>query len=182
MQMRGVGGPANPYIRVGEPVALQPGGQCRPPRCRATGPQGPARNFLHEFFFKNAPAALLPGGQVPATQQPGGRVYSCKFRKQKYIFVKTKTKNKKIKKRRQKRVGVAGGLGVGFLAHTDDDTQSFGALPQLGSWPRQRPIYNARWAGIAAYNGCGDWPHPFCFFSCQSRASILFFVLKEVTP
>ena len=52
MQMRGVGGPANPYIRVGEPVALQPGGQGRPPRCRAAGPQGPARNFLHTKMDK----------------------------------------------------------------------------------------------------------------------------------
>jgi len=35
------------------------------------------------------------GDQVPAARQRGGRVYSCKFRKRKYIFVKNK--NKKIK-------------------------------------------------------------------------------------
>ena len=88
MQMRG-GEPANPYIRVGDPVALQPGGLGgRPPRCRATGPQGPARNFLREIFFRNAPAAPLPGG----------RVYSCKFPNQKYIFVKNENKKYKNKK------------------------------------------------------------------------------------
>ena len=70
MQMRG-GGPANPYIRVGEPVALQPGGQARPPRCWATGPQGPARNFLREIFFRNTPAAPLPGPGRPAAGRPG---------------------------------------------------------------------------------------------------------------
>jgi len=73
MQMRD-GGPANPYIRVGEPVALQPGGLGgRPPRCRVTGSQGPARNFLRENFCTKAPTALLPGGQVPAARQQGGR-------------------------------------------------------------------------------------------------------------
>ena len=80
------------------PVAPQPGDQDRPPRCRAAGPQGPARNFLHDFFFKNAPAAPLSGGQVPAARHRGGRVYFCKFPNQKYIFVKNK--NKKIKKPR----------------------------------------------------------------------------------
>jgi hypothetical protein len=36
------------------------------------------------------PVTLLAGGQVPAARQQGGRVYFCKFRKQKYIFVKNK--------------------------------------------------------------------------------------------
>jgi len=48
---------------VGEPVALLPGSL----------PQGPARNFLHDFFFRNAPAAPLPGGQVLAARQLSGR-------------------------------------------------------------------------------------------------------------
>ena len=74
------------------PVAPQPGGQDRPPRCRETGPQGPARNFLRKIFFRNAPAAPLPGGQVPAARQRGGRVYFCKFSNQKYIFVKYENK------------------------------------------------------------------------------------------
>jgi len=65
------------------PAAPQPGGQGRPPRCRATGPQGPTRNFFREIFFR------LLGG--PARQR-GGRVYFCKFLNRKYIFVKNENK------------------------------------------------------------------------------------------
>ena len=88
MQMRD-GGPANPYIRVGETVAQQPGGQGgpaaplpgdlppwpaaqlpggqggRPPRCRATGPRDlSAIFFLLYFVFKSLP---------PGCRQRGGR-------------------------------------------------------------------------------------------------------------
>ena len=82
-------------IRLATP---QPGGHGWPPRCRATGPQGPTRNFLREIFSRNTPAAPLPGGQAPAARQRRGRVYSCKFPNRKYIFVKNvniKYKNKK---------------------------------------------------------------------------------------
>ena len=92
MQMSG-GGPANPYIRVGEPAALQPGGQGRPPRCRAAGPQGTMRKYFRKSFCTKTPAAsqgparkyfrkscctkadAAPqrGDQVPAARQRGYR-------------------------------------------------------------------------------------------------------------
>ena len=98
MQMR-VGGPANPYIRAGEPVTLLAGGHPLP-HCRAAwgagrpaagrpGLQGPGRKFSAKVFAEKP----LPPGSGAAG------VYSCKFRKQKYIFVKTKIeKYKNIKK------------------------------------------------------------------------------------
>ena len=54
--------PRSRAARAGRPAAGRP------------APQGLARNFLPEIFFRNARAALLPGGQVPAARQRGGRV------------------------------------------------------------------------------------------------------------
>jgi len=93
MQMRGEG-PANPYIRVGEPVTLLAGGQDPPPHCRAAWGagrpsagrpvlQGPARKFLRK-------SPCRPAAGRPDAGRPAVGVYSCKFRKQKYIFVKNK--------------------------------------------------------------------------------------------
>ena len=106
--MRG-GGPANLYIKVGGaghpaggrpgPAAPLPGGLGgQPPRCRATGPPGTRAQIFCESFCRKTPTARQRGGQVTAARQQGGRVYFCKFRKQKYIFVKNeieKCKNKK---------------------------------------------------------------------------------------
>ena len=70
----------------------------RPLRCRATGPLGASAQILSENFCRKAPTALQRGDQVPAARQQGGRVYFCKFRKRKYIFVKNKNeKYKNIK-------------------------------------------------------------------------------------
>ena len=70
------------------PVAPQPGGQARPPRCRATGLQGPARKYFRKSFSQKP---LPPRSGATRSQPPGSGaagVYSCKFRKRKYIFVK----------------------------------------------------------------------------------------------
>ena len=75
-----------------------PGPAGWPPRCLAAGLQGFVCKFFYKFFFKNTPAALLLGGQVPAARQRGGRVYSCKFSNRKYIFVKIENKKYKNKK------------------------------------------------------------------------------------
>ena len=60
MQMRG-GGPANPYIREGEPAARQPGGRSQEPVC----------NYFLCFFCGKAPAAGRPGPGRPAAGRPG---------------------------------------------------------------------------------------------------------------
>jgi len=45
-------------IQLGEPAARQPGGRgARPPRCRVTGPQGPARKYFRKIFCTKASAA-----------------------------------------------------------------------------------------------------------------------------
>ena len=69
MQMRGGGTSQALYKggRAGRPAAGRPGGPVAP--LPGDRPQGPARNFLHEIFFINAPAAPLPGGQ--AAGRPG---------------------------------------------------------------------------------------------------------------
>ena len=65
----------------------------RSPRSRATGPQGPARNFLRDFFSSEMP---LPHRCRAARSRPPGSgaagVYSYKFPNRKYIFVKNKNK------------------------------------------------------------------------------------------
>ena len=80
----------NPYIAEGEAAAPLPGGRCPPPRCRASGPPGARAQIFRKTFCRKAPAA----------RQRGGRVYSCKFQKQKYIFVKNKIEKYKNKKPR----------------------------------------------------------------------------------
>ena len=80
----------SPFRREWEVVAPLPGGLgAAPPRYRATGPLGARTQIFWETFCRKAPAA----------RQRGGRIHSCKLRKQKYIFVKNeieKYKNKKI--------------------------------------------------------------------------------------
>ena len=103
-----MGGPANPYIWVGEPVAPQPGGQGRPPRCRAARAGRPAagrpapRDLRANNFTKVFAQKPLPPRSGAARSRPSGSgaagVYFCKLRKRKYIFVKNKNikyKNKK---------------------------------------------------------------------------------------
>ena len=73
---------------MGDPVALQPGGQGRPPRCRAAAPRDLCAIFFANFFSQKP---LPPGSRA-------AEVYSCKFPNQKYIFIKNKNikyKNKK---------------------------------------------------------------------------------------
>ena len=108
-----------------EPAAPLPAGQNRPLRCRATGPQEPARNFLREFFFRNVSAAPLPGGQVRT-----GGVYSCKFSNRKYIFVKNK--NKKYKNKKPREVNSRGSSGTMGPAHLSSWSSS-SALPSTPS-------------------------------------------------
>ena len=94
MQMRG-GGPANPYIREGEPAARLPGGQgCRPPGSRATDPRDLSVIIFCVFF---AEKPLPPGSRAARSRPPGSwavGVCLCKFSYRKYIFVKNE--NKKI--------------------------------------------------------------------------------------
>jgi len=83
----------------GEAVAPQPGGLGgRPPRCRATGPPGVLAQIFRETFAEKP----LPLGSGAARCRPPGSgaagVYSCKFRKQKYIFVKNEIEKYKNKK------------------------------------------------------------------------------------
>ena len=59
-----------------EAVAPLPGGRGLPSRCRRPALQGPQRKFSAKIFAEKS-----------AAPQRGG-VYFCKFRKQKYIFVK----------------------------------------------------------------------------------------------
>ena len=104
---RGISQPLYKGGRAGRPAAGRPrpatplpgdlGG--RPPRCRATGPQGPARNFLSEFFFSEMPLpprCRAAWSRPPASGAAG--VYSCKFPNRKYIFVKNRNKKYKNKK------------------------------------------------------------------------------------
>ena len=80
-----MGGPANPYIWVGEPVAQQPGGQGQPPRCRATGPRD-LRAIIFAKFFAQKP--LPPRCRAARSRPPGNwaaGVYSCKFVNRKYL-------------------------------------------------------------------------------------------------
>ena len=82
------------YVSVSSPAygleRLQPGGQGRrpggrPPRCRATAPRDLCVNsFVKVFAQKSLPPRSGAAG-----------VFSCKFRKRKYIFVKNE--NKKYK-------------------------------------------------------------------------------------
>ena len=126
-----MGGPANPYIRVGEPVTLLAGGQDPPPHCRAawgTGRpaagrpvlQGPRRKFSAKLFTEKP---LPPGSGAARCWPPGSGaagIYSCKFRKRKYIFVKNenkKYKNIKIAGQRQL-VGLSVGLSDGGPGET----------------------------------------------------------------
>ena len=69
----------NPYIVEGEAVAPQPGGlgAGRPAVGRPVL-QGSGRKFSAKLFIEK----LLPPGSGAAG------LYSCKFRKQKYIFIK----------------------------------------------------------------------------------------------
>ena len=75
-----------------EAVAPLPGGLGgRPPHCRATGPLG-ARKFSAKIF---AEKPLPPRSGATRSRLPGSGavgVYSYKFRKRKYIFVKNKNK------------------------------------------------------------------------------------------
>ena len=86
---KGMGG-GRPAAGRPDPAAPLSGGlRGRPPRCRATGPPGARAQIFRKTFCRKA----------PAVRQRGGGVYCCKFRKQKYIFIKNeieKYKNKKI--------------------------------------------------------------------------------------
>ena len=74
---------------MGEPAAQQPGGQGGPAApLPGDRPPGTYVQLFEQKLLHKTPAALLPGGQVPAARQLGGQVYSCKFPNQKYIFVK----------------------------------------------------------------------------------------------
>ena len=68
--------------RAGRPAAGRPGGAGRPAAGRPGGPvarqpgdrsKGPVCNYFSCFFYEKAPAARLPGSQVPATRLLGGR-------------------------------------------------------------------------------------------------------------
>ena len=75
----------NPYIVEGEAVAPQPGG-------RPTVGRPVLQRSGHKFSAKLFIEKLLP----PGSGADG--VYSCKFRKQKYIFVKNEIEKYKNKK------------------------------------------------------------------------------------
>ena len=82
-----------------DPAAPLPGGlgAGRPAAGRPVL-QGPGRKFSANFF---AEKPLLPGSEAARCQPTGSRaagVYSCKFRKQKYIFVKNEIEKYKNKK------------------------------------------------------------------------------------
>ena len=91
------------------PVAPQPGGQDRPPRCRAAWGAGrpaagrPAprdlRAIFSAIFFSKMP--LPPRCRAARSRPPSSEaagVYSCKFPNRKYIFVKNENKKYKNKK------------------------------------------------------------------------------------
>ena len=80
-----------------ELAALQPAGQGRPPRCRATGHQGPVRKYFRKIF---AQKSLLPRRGATRSRPPdsGAAGYILvNFENKKNIFVKTKLKNIKKK-------------------------------------------------------------------------------------
>ena len=54
--------------------------------------------YLDLKFLQISPCRPAAGRPVPAARQLGGRVYFCKFRKWKYIFVKNENKNINKKK------------------------------------------------------------------------------------
>jgi len=60
----------------------------RPPRCRATGPQGPARKYFRKSFCTKAPAAPQRGDQIPAARRRGGRGIFLLISKIKIYFYK----------------------------------------------------------------------------------------------
>src|SRR6185312_1975822 len=121
-------------IRAGEPVTLLAGGQDPPPHCRAawgagrpaTGRvvlQGPGHKFSAKVF---AEKPLPPGSGTARCWPPGSGaagVYSCKFRKQKYIFVKNeieKYKNKKTAASSYRGVDVQFGDQLGWAVAPPD--------------------------------------------------------------
>ena len=78
---------------IEEPASLD-----RPPGCRATGPSGTRTQFFTKIFTDKP---LSPGSGATRCRPPNSwaaGVYSCKFRKRKYIFVKNE--NEKYKKNR----------------------------------------------------------------------------------
>ena len=80
----------NPYIVEGEAVAPQPGGL-------GAGRPAAGRPVLY-WSRRKFSAKLFAEKPLPPGSGAAG-VYSCKFRKQKYIFVKNKIekyRNKKI--------------------------------------------------------------------------------------
>ena len=87
------------WCRDGMPAAPQAGGLRS---CRATGPKNLRVIFFVNFFSK----IPLPPCCRAARSRPSGSgaagIYLCKFKNQKYIFVKTKIKNIKIKKTAQR--------------------------------------------------------------------------------
>ena len=89
--------PAAPQPRAGRPAAGLP------------DLQGPGLKFSAKLFAEKP----LPLGSGAA------EVYSCKFRKQKYIFVKNKIKKYKNKKTAGRRIGCAVHGPKCIFAHVD---------------------------------------------------------------
>jgi len=83
---------------VGEPVALQPGGLgAGRPAAGRPAPRELRANIFAKIF---AQKPLPPRSGVTRSRSSGSGaagVYSCKFRKRKYIFVKNENKKIKIK-------------------------------------------------------------------------------------